>query len=120
MKLSSASPRGHLAGEPATPTSNTHYRAPGFAVEKGILVRQVKSVEKLGRKRHSSSESALLVSKALGKHAVPMSRDCEIGQTPCKDQVCPDPGHLQRSVSFPWPLREAWTPTPPSQAWAFL
>lgn len=59
MKLSSASPRGQLAGEPAIPTSHTYYCAPGFAVEKGILVRQVKSVEILGRKRHTVHRSRL-------------------------------------------------------------
>lgn len=59
MKLSPASPRGRLAGEPASPTGCTYYCAPGFAVEKGILVRQVKSVEIVRRKRHTVHGSRL-------------------------------------------------------------
>ena len=61
--------------------SDTYYRAPSFAVEKGILVRQIKSVEILGRKkRHSSLELALLVSKALRGHTTPVNGDREIGK----------------------------------------
>lgn len=62
MKLSSVSP-----GPPCWCVSeslrDTYYCAPGFAVEKGILVRQVKSVGILGRKRdtvHRSQHSGFL------------------------------------------------------------
>lgn len=61
--------------------SDTYYCAPGFAVEKGILVRQVKSVEILGgKKTHSSLELALLVSKALRGHTTPVNGDRQIGK----------------------------------------
>ena len=60
---------------------DTYYCAPSFAVEKGILVRQVKSVEILGRKkRHSSLELAFLVPKALRGHTTPVNGDREISE----------------------------------------
>ena len=55
MKLSSCFPGATLLGSYGFPrVSDTYYRAPGFAVEKGILVRQVKSVEILGTKRDTA------------------------------------------------------------------
>ena len=52
-----------------------------FCCRKGILVRQVKSVEIWGRKkRYSSLELAFLVPKALRGHTTPVNGDCEISK----------------------------------------
>lgn len=77
MKLSPVSPG---PWRPPTPrVSHTYDCAPGFAVEKGILVGQVKSVEISGRDRDSSLDLASLNSEALGCPAL-VSGDRESGE----------------------------------------
>lgn len=54
MKLSSGSPG---PPEPFPGACDTYNRAPGFAVKKGILIGQVKSVEISGRKQDTVHQS---------------------------------------------------------------
>lgn len=108
MKLSSVS-RGHLAGKQVIPRSNTHYCTPGFAVKKGVLVRQVKSVETLEERRLSAPESALPASTALGSHTAPVGRNQEIGAAAPRGPVAPALG-TSTVFSTP-PTQETGRPT---------